>query len=152
MPWISGARSGSLCLLLLRVCLHPSIIFSASLPYPLFPAPHRVYRSIPTPLFLIPPPPPLCSSFLFLNCPSGSQKGVKMWMCVCVQPRGILLSHSFLHFPLFDISCIKSLVDLKVKLIHPPIVCLLVLEISERGLNTWVTERMSWAMRFMVGS
>lgn len=39
------------------------------------------------------------------------------------------LTHSY-------ISSVKRLVNLKVKLIHPPIVCLFVLEISERDLNT----------------
>lgn len=43
---------------------------------------------------------------------------------------------AFLHFLLFDISSVKRLLNLKVKLIHTPIVCLFVLEISERGLNT----------------
>lgn len=32
MPWIRGARSGSLCLLLLRVCLHSSAFFPLLLP------------------------------------------------------------------------------------------------------------------------
>lgn len=34
MPWISRARSGSLCHLLLRVCLHHTIFFSPSPPLP----------------------------------------------------------------------------------------------------------------------
>lgn len=111
---------------------------------------------------LTPPPPThfsLCISFfnpqLSLRDSKRCEK-VEMYVCMCVRVcvRSLVafsLTHSYI-FP-WDISFVKRLVNLKVKLIHPPIVCLFVLEISERALNTGVKKkRTSRTMCFMVGS